>query len=81
MTANTKEFIKNIIDVEVYAARGLNHYTIKAQYNELVTDHIGTHWALTSEIVDEFDYTWEDIEKDGGIAQVNKDMKEAYGVA
>lgn len=70
-------FIKNVIEVDVDGLKGVNHYTIKAMYNKI--DNEG-YAILTHKLIDEFDYSWDDIEKDGGIAQVNKDFKETYGV-
>lgn len=71
------QFIKNILDVNVNGLKGLNHYTIKAMYNKIGNDGFAT---TTCKTVDEFDYTWDEIERDGGISQVNKDFKECYGV-
>lgn len=70
-------FIKNILEVDVDGLKGINHYTIKAMYNKI--DEEG-YAKLTHKLVDEFDYTWDEIEREGGIAQVNKDFKETYGV-
>jgi hypothetical protein len=70
-------FIKNIIEVDVDGLKGINHYTIKAMYNKIDAEGYAT---LTHKLIDEFDYSWDDIEKDGGIVQVNKDFKETYGV-
>ena len=74
------EFIKNTVDVDVDGLRGVNHYTIKAMYNVEHTDERGSWWELEHKLIDEFDYTWDEIERDGGIAQVNKDLKECWGV-
>ena len=30
-------------------------------------------------LIDEFDYTWAEIEEDGGIAKINADFRELYG--
>lgn len=71
------EFIKNVLSVDVDGLKGVNHYTIKAQYNAIDEEGFAT---LNHKLVDEFDMTWDEIERDGGIAQVNKDLKECYGV-
>lgn len=75
------EFIKNIVEVDVDGLNGINHYTIKAMYNEITEDERGTYANIVYKTIDEFDYTWRDIEADGGIAQVNADLKECYGIA
>lgn len=74
------ELIKHIVDVDVDGLNAVNHYTIKAAYNEIREDERGTYAEYTEKVIDEFDYTWADIEKDGGIAQVNADIAECYGV-
>lgn len=74
-----REFIRNVVDVDVDGLRGVNHYTIKAMYNEIREDGRGSYAAIVFELLDEFDYTWQEIERDGGICQVNEDLKEAYG--
>jgi len=71
------ELIKNIVEVKVDGLRGVNHYKISALYDRIHEEG----WADTCQkVIDEFDYSWDDIEKDGGIAQVNKDLQECYGV-
>lgn len=75
-----KYFIKNIAEVDVDGLRGINYYTIKALYNVEYADEIGEWCELEETIIDEFDYPWDAIERDGGIAQVNADLRECYGV-
>ena len=80
-TVKGLEFIKNVVDVDVDGINQVNHYRISAMYNEIHVDENGKEWAdITFKVVDEFDYTWDEIERDGGIAQVNKDLKECYGI-
>lgn len=50
-------------------------------YNEIIEDERGTYANIVYKTIDEFDYTWRDIEADGGIAQVNADLEECYGIA
>lgn len=73
----TLKLIKNIVDVDVDGLNAKNHYTIKAMYDEIGEDGFA---EIVFKTIDEFDYTWADIEKDGGIAQVNADLRECYGV-
>lgn len=78
MNEETKEFIKNIIEVEVDGLRCVNHYTIQAMYNKKYVDEQGEYWKLDFQTIDEFDYTWSEIKRDGGIYEVNKQIKEEY---
>jgi hypothetical protein len=70
-------FIKNIVSVDVDGLKGINHYTIKAQYNKIDNEGYAT---LVHKLIDEFDYTWDEIEQEGGIAEINKQLKECYNV-
>lgn len=75
------EFIRNVLDINVDGLRGVNHYTIKAMYNKFLLNEDGEEYAVIEHVLlDEFDYTWDEIERDGGIAQVNRDLKECYNV-
>lgn len=74
------EFIKVDKDVDVEGLKGINHYKIVIYYNQRHKDNIGEYWDVSSTVIDKFDYTWRDIEADGGIAQVNKDINECYGI-
>lgn len=71
------EFIKNVVKVEVDGLRGVNSYTIKAMYNEIGEDGFAN---IVHKLVDSFSLTWDEIERDGGIAQVKADLAEVYGV-
>lgn len=75
------ELIKNIVEVDVDGLRGINHYTIKAMYNEIHEDERGKWADIVYKTIDEFDLTWDEIEEEGGIAKINKDIEECYGVA
>ena len=57
--------------------KGVNHYIIKAMYNKIDKDNFAT---IVYKLVDEFDMTWKEIEAEGGIQNINKDLKECYGV-
>lgn len=71
------EFIKNVAKVEVDGLRGINRYTIKAMYNEIGKDGFA---SIVHKPVDSFSLTWDEIERDGGIAQVKADLAEVYGI-
>lgn len=74
---NNLEFIKNIVSIDVDGLKGINHYKIQAQYNKIDNEGYAT---LVHKLVDEFDYTWDEIEQYGGIAEINKQLKECYKV-
>lgn len=71
------EFIKNVAKVKVDGLRGINSYTIKAMYDEIGEDGFA---SIVYKPVDSFQLTWDEIERDGGIAQVKADLAEVYGV-
>lgn len=75
------EFIKNIVDVDVDGLHNVNHYTIKAAYNRRNETESGfVYYDYCEKVIDEFDYTWAEITKDGGIGEVNRQIEECYGV-
>lgn len=71
------EFIKNVLNVDVDGSRGINHYVIKAMYDKIDEDNFAT---TIFKIVEEFDLTWKEIEEKGGVGEINKQLKECYGV-
>ena len=78
LTDNGVEFIKVIKDTKVDGLRGINTYTISILYNKRHIDKLGEYWSIETLVIDKFDYTWDEIERDGGIAQINNDIKEVY---
>ena len=66
---NNLEFIKNIVSVDVDGLKGINHYKIQALYNKIDSEGYAT---LEHKLIDEFDYTWDEIEQEGGIAEINR---------
>lgn len=74
-----RKFIKNIYVVDVDGLHSLNHYKVCGEYEVKYMDKQNReYWKTEWESIDEFDYTWDEIEQDGGIAQVNKDIQEEY---
>lgn len=71
-----RKFLGNTVFVDVDGLRGVNRYTVEAVYD--VPDEDG-FYSLKFEPVDEFEMTWKEIERDGGVAQVNRDLEEVYG--
>lgn len=73
---DTLVFVKRIINVDVDGLKSLNHYKVQDQF-----DKIDDGFAdVVFKTVDEFDYTWDEIERDGGLASVKRDLIETYGV-
>lgn len=74
-----RKFIKNIYTVEVDGLRSVNHYKVYSEYEVKYIDELNReYWKTEWELIDEFDYSWDEIEQDGGIVQVNKDIQEEY---
>lgn len=72
-------FIKNVLELEVDGLKGINTYTIKAQYDVPRTAPNGyKYYELEHRLIDEFKMTWKEIECWGGISSINKEIKEAY---
>jgi hypothetical protein len=72
------EFIKRILEVKVDGLRGINTYKIIESYNEIDHDNFA-HYK--QKIIDEIDYTWSEIERDGGLSKVLTEIKETYNIA
>lgn len=75
---NDRKFVRNIFTVEVDGLHSLNHYKVYAEYEVRKEDENGEYWETEWDLIDEFDYDWDDIEKDGGLEQIKKDFKEEY---
>ena len=78
LTDNGVEFIKVIKDIKVDGLKGINTYTISILYNKRHVDKRGEYWSVKTSILDQFQLTWKEIEQDGGVEQINKDIKEVY---
>lgn len=74
-----QEFIRNIVEVKVDGLKGVNRYKIYKAFDFIYSDDNGTHAEYKQVKIDEFDYTWAEIEADGGISEINKQFKEEYG--
>lgn len=71
-----REFIRNTVSVDINGLEKVNHYTVKAMYNVINDDGFAD---IDFVLIDEFDYTWAEIEEDGGIAKVVTDFQDVYG--
>lgn len=76
LNAAKREFIKNVVDVDVDGLKQVNHYRVKAMYNVFGDDDVA---SISFVPLDEFDLTWKEIESEGGIGEINKQIKEEYG--
>lgn len=74
-------FIKNVLNVEVDGLRGTNRYIVRAMYDvEKVHPLHGSYYDITQRVVEDITYTWDEIEQEGGIAEIEKQLKECYNV-
>ena len=80
LTDNGVEFIKTQSNVKVDGLKGINTYTISILYNKRHIDKKNNYeyWTIETLVIDKFDYTWDEIEQDGGVEQINNDIKEVY---
>lgn len=78
-TNNNIEFIKVIKDVKVDSLNEINTYTISILYHKRNIDKIDNHiyWTFETLVIDQFNYTWEEI-KEYGAEQINNDIKKTY---
>lgn len=65
------------MDVKVDGLRGVNHYTIKQMFDEVNEEGIA---IIKHRLIEDITLTWDEIEKEGGIAEINKQFKECYNV-
>lgn len=77
---NGVEFIKVIKDIKIDGLRGINTYTISILYNKRHIDKKNNYeyWSVETLILDQFQLTWKEIEQDGGVEQINNELKEVY---
>lgn len=80
LTDNGVEFIKVIKDTKVDGLKGINTYTISIIYNKRYIDKKNNYeyWSVETLRIDQFQLTWDEIEQDGGVEQINNDIKEVY---
>lgn len=73
-------FIKNVLDVQVDGLRGINRYVIRSMWDVKQEDERGVWYKLVQRVIEDITYTWDEIEQEGGIAEINKQLKECYNV-
>lgn len=70
-------FIKNWLSVDVDGLRGVNRYRIYAMYDE---EQSNGRYELKNTLIEDLEMTWEEIEKEGGIHEINKQLKECWNI-
>lgn len=73
-------FIKNILEVDVDSARQVNNYKIYAQYDIARLSEQGKYYEYTQKLIEDISFTWDEIEEEGGVAEINKQFKEEYNI-
>ena len=73
-------FIKNTLDVDVDALNSRNRYIVRAMYDVRQEDERGVWFKLEQRIIEDVTLTWDEIEQEGGIAEINKQLTECYNV-
>ena len=69
-------FVKRIINVNVDGLKNVNHYKVQDQFDKIDDDGFAD---IAFKTVDEFDYTWSEIERDGGLSAIKQDILNTYG--
>lgn len=79
---NEKEvFIKNILAVDVDGLRHRNRYVVKAMYDVRHEDERGEeYYKIEHRVIEDVTLTWDEIEQEGGVAEINKQLKERYNL-
>ena len=70
-------FIRNVMDVDVDGLKGVNRYTIKQMYDVVNEEGYAT---IKHRSIEDLTLTWDEIEEEGGIAEINKQFRECYNV-
>lgn len=70
-----KEFIKNVLDVEVNGFACTVRYIVSAMYNVIDDDGFAT---IEQKIVEDVTFSSDQLEKEGGTSKVLEDLKECY---
>ncbi len=70
-----KEFIKNVLDVEVNGFACTVRYIVRAMYNVIDDDGFAT---IEQKVIEDVTLSDEEIEEEGGASKVLEDLKECY---
>lgn len=72
-----KELIRNVLDVDVDGLKGINYYRVSAMYNVINEEGYAD---IVQEVIEEFCFTWDEIERKGGIGKLLAEIKETYDI-
>ena len=76
-----QEVLRTICDVAVNPHKEINTYKITRMFDNIIERGDGSQYAdVKCQVIDQFDMTWAEIEQEGGVGAVNRQIKEAYGV-
>lgn len=70
-----KEFIKNVLDVEVNGFACTVRYIVRAMYNVIDDDRFAT---IEQKVIEDVTLSDAEIEEEGGASKVLEDLKECY---
>ncbi len=76
-----KEFIRNVLDIDVNGFTGTTRYVVSAMYDVIHEDEDGSTWAsIESKIIEDVTMTSQMIEEEGGHAAIVEQLKELYNI-
>lgn len=70
-----KEFIKNVLDVDVNGFACTVRYIVRAMYNVIDDDGFAT---IEQKVIEDVTLSDAEIEEEGGASKVLEDLKECY---
>ncbi|KTS84462.1 hypothetical protein NS115_03795 [Paenibacillus jamilae] len=73
-------FIKNVLNVDVDGLKHKNRYVVRAMYNVRQEDESGVWYKIVQRVIEDLTLTWDEIEEEGGVCEINKQLKECYNV-
>jgi len=73
-------FIKNDLQVDVDGLRHRNRYIVRAMYDVRHEDERGVHYKLEQRVIEDLTLTWDEIEQEGGVVEINKQLKKCYNL-
>lgn len=74
-TTMKKEFIKNVLDIEVNGFTGSVRYVVREMNNIIHDDGVAT---IEQRVVEDVTMSREDIKRDGGHQEIINQLKECY---
>lgn len=70
-----KEFIKNVLDVEVNGFACTVRYIVRAMYNVIDNDGFA---MIEQKVIEDVTLSDAEIEEEGGVFKILEDLKECY---